>query len=205
MSRPVCDGVVGVCEEILPTELLAVQNTGSGEVLEVFVVGYDFDRDLGSFQQVSPVLECFYNGKGLLIRDPVVLLSRVHGPQVEGNGVVLQVCGPFLAEDGPVGIVGGISFHLVSDVRVWVGKYWGGGYYVFECLECHFFFGCPCPRAVVFCEVMEGPGDVCKSLDEVAVKVAKPNEFTYSLDFGGRLPFTNGTTLVFVHPESITR
>ena len=117
--------------------------------------------------------------------------------------MVFQVCGPLLTEDGSVGVIGGIGFHPVSDVRVWVGKYWGGGNYVFEGLEHCFFSGCPCPWAVVFCEVMEGSGNVCEPLDEASVEVAEPDEFLYALDLGGGFPFVDCTALVLVHAEPV--
>jgi len=45
MSGSICNGVIVVCEEVLPAELSVVQDTRSGEVLEVFMVSYDFDGD----------------------------------------------------------------------------------------------------------------------------------------------------------------
>jgi len=43
---------------------------------------------------------------------------------------------------------------LVSDIRVWMCEHWGGGYHVFEGLECCFLFGRPRPWTVILCEVM---------------------------------------------------
>ena len=44
MAGSIGDGVVVVGEEVLPSELSVVEDTGSGEVFEVFVVGDDLDR-----------------------------------------------------------------------------------------------------------------------------------------------------------------
>jgi len=43
MAGPVGDGVVVMGEEVLPSELATVEDTGSGEVFEVFVVSDDFN------------------------------------------------------------------------------------------------------------------------------------------------------------------
>ena len=51
---------------------------------------------------------------------------------------------------------------------------------------------------------MGGLGDVRKSLDEVLVEVAEPDEFPYTPDLGGGFPFTDCTALVFVHAEPVT-
>ena len=56
MTGLVGDGVVVVHEEVLPSELAAVEDAGSGEVLEVFMVGDDFDQAGCSFQPMSPML-----------------------------------------------------------------------------------------------------------------------------------------------------
>ena len=119
--------------------------------------------------------------------------------------MVFLVCSPLLAEDGPVGVVGGIGIHLVSKVGVWVGEYRGGGYYVLEGLECRFFFGHPHPWAVILCEVVEGSGDVCESFDKAPVEVAEPNEFSHTPDLGGGFPFADRTAFVFIHVEPVTR
>jgi len=52
----VSDGVVVVGEEVLPSELVAVEDTGSGEVLEVFMVGDDLDWAGCPLQPVLPML-----------------------------------------------------------------------------------------------------------------------------------------------------
>ena len=168
------------------------------------MISYDLDRDLCALQPVLPVLEGFNYGEGLFVRYPVVPFCRVHGPQVEGDGVVLSVSSPPLAEDGAVCIVGGIGFHAVPDVRVWVREYRGRGNYVFEGLEGFLFLLSPPPRVVVLGEVMEGSGNVCEVLYETAVEVTEPDELSDSSDFGGWLPFLYHSALIFVHAKPIT-
>ena len=79
-SRVEADGEVELGEVLRPAGLMAGQDLGAGEVLQVLVVGDHIDRRGGALDVMSPVLEGLEDGQQLLVVGIVVQLRGRQSP-----------------------------------------------------------------------------------------------------------------------------
>ena len=74
VSRAEADGEVELGEVLRPVGLTAGQDLGTGEVLQVLVVGNHIDWRGGALKVMSPVLESLEDGQQLLVMGIIVQL-----------------------------------------------------------------------------------------------------------------------------------
>ena len=74
VSRAEVDGEVELGEVLRPAGLMASQDLGAGEILQILVVGDHVDRSGGALKVMSPVLEGLKDGQKLLVMGVVVEL-----------------------------------------------------------------------------------------------------------------------------------
>ena len=90
-SRAEVDGEVELGEVLRPAGLMAGQDLGAGEVLQVLVVSDHIDWRGGALKVMSPVLEGLEDGQQLLVMGIVVQLRDGQSPQIVGNGSELRI------------------------------------------------------------------------------------------------------------------
>ena len=79
-SRAEADGKVELGEVLRPAGLMADQDLGAGEVLQVLVVGDHIDWGGGALKVMSPVLESLEDGQQLLVMGIIVQLRGGQSP-----------------------------------------------------------------------------------------------------------------------------
>jgi len=67
------------------------ENLRGGEILQVFVVGHDVDREGRALQIMTPGLEGFENSEKLLVVRIVVQLGRGQSARVKHNRLYLVI------------------------------------------------------------------------------------------------------------------
>jgi hypothetical protein len=103
----VLQSVVEVLEELDPAGLAASDFLRLSEILEVFVVGADANRVLGTEEERATTFEAENNTKELFVVGVVIGFRRKETAGVEGNG--MQSVLILLGDDYPESVAGGIG------------------------------------------------------------------------------------------------
>jgi len=81
-SRVEADGEVELGEVLRPAGLMAGQDLGAGEILQILVVGDHVDQSGRALKVVSPVLEGLEDGQKLLVMGVIVELRGRQSPRI---------------------------------------------------------------------------------------------------------------------------
>ena len=108
VSRAEADGEVELGEVLRPAGLMAGQDLGAGEILQVLVVGDHIDRRGGALKVVSPVLEGLEDGQELLVMGIIVQLRGGQSPRIVSDRSELRI-GANNGQNASDGIVRGVS------------------------------------------------------------------------------------------------
>ena len=128
------DDKVKLREEFRPTSLSTSKDLGSGEVLQVLVVGDDVDRKGGTLKVVSPNSKSVENSEKLLVMSVVVKFGRGESMRVESERVDFTV-GSDNGKDCAEGIVGSVSFHNKLSIRNPMSKNRSSSKSTFKCFK----------------------------------------------------------------------
>jgi len=93
------------------------------------------------------------------------------------------------------------------ELLVWVSvnQDRGGTNDSLQCVKHMLLSGSPFPWGIVLCEVMEGLCHLGEVLDELAVKIAEPNELSDGSDVSGWFPILYGFHFYSFHFEPVGR
>ncbi|KIN98428.1 hypothetical protein M404DRAFT_157717, partial [Pisolithus tinctorius Marx 270] len=127
------------------------------------VVCPDLKLIRGGLEIVSPRFQGMDYGQHLFIKDLVISFGRRHGVGVEGDRLP-EVVIALHREDSS-------SSKTKLSVLIWEGEDGGSGEGNLQGIKSLLFLGTPSPELIFSCEVIEGMSDLCKILDEAAVKV----------------------------------
>jgi hypothetical protein len=109
-TRTETDNEIELVEVFRPTGLSTGEHLRSSEILEVFVICNDVDRNGGTFEVMTPLPESFENGEEFLIMRVIIQLRGCKRTRVESDGAELIV-GTVEREDAGDGVVGGVCFN----------------------------------------------------------------------------------------------
>ena len=115
-SRAEADGKVELGEVLQPMGLMAGQDHGAGEVLQVLVVGDHVDQRGGALKVMSPVLEGLEDGQQLLVMGIIVQLRGRQSPRIASNGSELGI-GADNGQNAGDSIVRGVSLDHKWSIR----------------------------------------------------------------------------------------
>ena len=90
--------------------LSAGEYLGRSEVLKIFMIRDDLDRDFGAFQVVSPLMEGIKDGEEFFVVCVVVEFGTDKGPRVKGNWVHLAIRSDG-GKDSRQGVIGSVYFN----------------------------------------------------------------------------------------------
>ena len=90
-SRAEADGKVELGEVLRPVDLMAGQDLGAGEILQVLVVGDHIDQRGRALEVVSPVLEGLEDGQELLVMGIIVQLRGGQSPRIVSDRSELRI------------------------------------------------------------------------------------------------------------------
>jgi hypothetical protein len=109
-TRTETDNEIELVEIFRPTGLPTGKHLRSSEILKIFVICDDVDRNRGTFEVMTPLPESFENSEEFLVMRVVIQLRGCEGARVESDGAELIV-GAVEREDAGDGVVGGICFN----------------------------------------------------------------------------------------------
>ena len=124
-SRAEADGEVELGEVLQPMGLMAGQDLGAGEVLQVLVVGDHVNQRGGALKVMSPVLEGLEDGQQLLVMGIIVQLRGRQSPQIASNRSELGI-GADNGQNAGDSIVRGVSLDHKRSIRNPMSEDWSG-------------------------------------------------------------------------------
>ena len=110
-SRAEVDGEVELGEVLPPMSLMAGQDLGAGEILQILVVSDHIHQRGRALKVVSPVLKGLKDGQQLLIMSVIIQLRGGQSPRIVGYWSELGI-GADDRQNASNGIVQGISLDI---------------------------------------------------------------------------------------------
>ena len=125
VSRAEADDKVELGEVLQPAGLMAGQDLGAGEVLQVLVVGDHINRRGGALKVVSPVLEGLKDGQQLLVMGIIIQLRGRQSLRIVCDGLELRISANNGQNPGD-GIVQGVSLDRKQSIGNSMSEDWSG-------------------------------------------------------------------------------
>ncbi|KAG5349951.1 hypothetical protein C0989_001079 [Termitomyces sp. Mn162] len=145
-------------------------------VLQVVVVGVYLDAVQGPLEVGLPLTEGFNDCKEFFVIDVVVEFHWDHQSGVEGDGMEIFAPQVQLGEYSGDSVVGGIALEHDWPGGVKMAENRSGGEGPLQEEEYALALAVPIPRGVLLRESVEGFGDPRVVVNEMAIKVSKPQE-----------------------------
>jgi len=201
-SRAEADGKVELGEILRPVGLMASQDLGAREVLQILVVGDHIDRGGGALEVMSPVLEDLKDGQKLLVVGVIIQLRRGQSVRVVHDRAE-DLVGASDGKDSSDGVVRSISLHSQRSVRDPVGKDRSGGEGLLQEVKGGATVLTKIPRNVLAGKPCERYDDVRVVEDETMVEVCKTEKRLNVFHLAGFWPVGDGFDFVGRHGEAI--
>jgi len=188
-------------EKFRPPGLLAGEDFGSREILQVFVVGDDVNRGGRTLKVMAPVPECLEDGKEFLIVGVIVQLRSSQGPGVECYRTDLSV-GAGDRQDTSDSIVRGIRFHDDRGFRNKVSEYGRSGEGVLESIENALTVLGENPRSIFLGESGKRDHNIGVVENELVVEIGESKEGLDVLYLARFRPIGDGLDFVRRHSQT---
>ena len=101
---------IELIQKLGPSVLSAGEYLSHSEVLKIFMIRNDLDRDFRAFQVVSPLVEGIKNGKEFFVVHIILEFGADKGPRVKSDWVHLAVRSNG-GKDSRQGVVRSVSFN----------------------------------------------------------------------------------------------
>ena len=199
-ARFVNDSEVELGEEKGPAGLSTRKFLFGAEVTKVVMIHPHLKGFWVAFKVMAKGLEGADNSKKFFVVDIVIKFRRLHGFGIEGN-MMPTIKDVRLFEDGPEGIIASVGDEAERPVVVWESKDRGNGKGVDEGTEGRFQIVGIEEGCIFFGEVVQRVRDLRVTLNEVAVKVAEPEEGLEVFDVFWGGPFCNARNFSRVHMD----
>ena len=204
VSRVEVDGKVELGEVLRPVGLMAGQDLGAGEVLQVLVVGDHINWGGRALKVMSPVLEGLKDGQQLLVMGIIIQLRGRQSPQIVSDRSELGISANNGQNAGD-GIVRGVSLDHKQSVGNPMSEDWSRSESLLQEVESGAAIIGEFPRSVFAGKLRERNDNVGVVMDKVTVEVCESEEGLNVLNFPWFQPIGNGLNFLCGHRESIGR
>ena len=181
-SRVEVDGKVELGEVLRPAGLMAGQDLGAGEVLQVLVVGDHINRGGRALKVMSPVLEGLKDGQQLLVMGIIIQLRGGQSLQIVSDGLELGISANNGQNAGD-GIVRGVSLDHKQSVGNPMSEDWSRSESLLQEVESGAAIIGEFPRSVFAGKLCERNDNVGVVMDKVTVEVRESEEGLNVLNF----------------------